>query len=88
MAVPKRRTEAEAAKTIQPIVIELGKVGQSKIRELKAGRGELFREVTEAVAVVRHNLADEAEGKLLLPVVVLYRKKARKRDFKLPFLSW
>lgn len=61
-----------------PIVIDLGKVKRKQVKRLKRGEGPLLEEVQQVVAGVRESLGDEAEGKELLPVVVLYRRR-RKR---------
>jgi hypothetical protein len=76
---------AEQQDTIQPIVIDLGKVGRRAIKDLKIGRGRLIQEVSEALAMVRLNMADEIRGKQLVPVVFLYRKKIKKSGFSMPF---
>ncbi|MEW6736396.1 MAG: hypothetical protein AB1489_34205 [Acidobacteriota bacterium] len=71
-----------------PIVIDLGKEKSKRIKALKRGRGKLLDEVAAAVEEVRANLGDEANGKVLVPVVLIYRKKSRrrKRGIKFPFL--
>lgn len=61
-----------------PIVIDLGTVKRKRIKRLKRGEGPLVEEVEQVVAGVRERLGAEAEGKELVPVVVLYRRK-RKR---------
>lgn len=61
-----------------PIVIDLGKVKRKQVKRLKRGEGPLVEEVQQVVAGVRERLGAEAEGKELLPVVVLYQRK-RKR---------
>jgi hypothetical protein len=71
-----------------PIVVELGKVGRKRIKDLKVGRGKLLLEVHEALDSLRLKLADEVKDKELVPVIVLYKKKGRKRRSGWPFLSW
>jgi hypothetical protein len=62
-----------------PIVIDAGKTKKKWIKRLKRGDGKLAREVAGAVAAVEQELGDEAEGKILVPVVLVYRKKPKKR---------
>lgn len=62
-----------------PIVIDLGKVRQKQIKALKQGRGALVREIDEVVAQVQAELGEEADGKELLPVVIVYRRKPKKQ---------
>lgn len=70
-----------AKKSNPPVVVDLGKVKRKLIRQLKLGRGELVAEVEQVVDRVRRDLGPEAEGKEILPVVVLYRKKRKKRSW-------
>ena len=64
---------------LPPIVLDLGKVKRKQIKRLKQGTGPLLDEVHEAIASVRDELADEAEGKELVPVVLLYERKRKKK---------
>jgi hypothetical protein len=65
--------------TLAPLVIDLGKVKKRQIKRLERGQGRLAAEVQEAVEAARAGLGEEAVGKELVPVVVLYRKKRKKR---------
>ena len=67
--------------TPRPLVIDLGKVKKKRIKDLKAGRGPLLGEVHDAVEAVRRDLGAEAAGRELVPVVILYRPKRRKKGF-------
>lgn len=66
-------------KSKPPVVVDLGKVKRKQIRQLEQGRGELVSEVDRVVESVRRELGPEAEGKEILPVVVLYRRKSKRR---------
>ena len=68
-----------------PIVVDLGKQGRKRIKQLKAGEGTLSAQVQDVVEQARAKLGAEADGKELIPVVVLYRRKDRRR--KRGFLS-
>ena len=67
------------AVTAPPIIIDLGKVKKKKVRDFKEGRGELALEVQQIVAETRSNLGADGAGKELLPIVLVYRQKRRKR---------
>jgi hypothetical protein len=58
-------------------VLDLGRRKKKAIRRLKDGEGQLAAEVSEAARSVaaRHG----SEGKEVLPVVLLYRKRARRK---------
>ena len=79
---------AEHRETIQPIVIELGKVGRGKIKDLKRGRGQLLGHVAQALSETEDKLGAGAQGKVLVPIVFVCRKKAKKRGLGIPFAPW
>jgi hypothetical protein len=62
-----------------PVVLDLGKASRKNIRQLKEGQGKLLTDVQDALKEVTNSLGDKADGKQLVPVVLVYRKKARKR---------
>ena len=64
-----------------PIVIDLGKVRRKRIEQLERGEGPLVDEVQQAVDKLRAGLGAELDGKVLVPVVLLYRRKPRRRRF-------
>lgn len=72
------------AKILAPIVVDLGKAGAKKLKELNRGQGALLEDVQEAIAQLRANLGAEAGDKRFLPVVVVYRKKRPGRFLKIP----
>jgi Family of unknown function (DUF6200) len=71
-----------------PVVIDLGKTRRKRIKQLKRGRGKLIDETREVVEDLRASLGPEAAGKELVPVVIVYRKKLKKRRRRslFPFL--
>lgn len=77
---------------VTPIIIDLGKEKRGRIKDLKQGRGRLMDEVTLVVEEVRANLGADAEGARIIPIVVLYEKKRKKkkndtqRGMRLPFM--
>lgn len=62
-----------------PVVIDLGKARKKRIRQLKKGHGKLMNDVGDAVAEVVDELGDELKGKEIVPVVLVYRQKRKKR---------
>jgi len=62
-----------------PVILDLGKASRKNIRRLKKGQGKLVDEVQDAIREVASSLGDQTEGKELLPVVLIYRRKARRR---------
>ncbi|WP_338865227.1 hypothetical protein [Myxococcus stipitatus] len=62
-----------------PIVIDMGKLRRKKVKELKKGEGALMLEVGDALNEVRDQLGEEVRGKQLVPVVLIYRKKSKKK---------
>lgn len=67
------------ARDVTPVVIDLGKVRSKAVRDLKRGGGELLGEVQDALVATRQRLGPEAAGKELVPIVLLYRKKKKRR---------
>ncbi len=58
-----------------PVVVKGGKASRKDLKKLERGEGRLARRVAEAVAAVRTELGSEADGKILVPVAVVIRKK-------------
>jgi len=67
-----------------PIIIDLGKEKRKAIKELKRGRGKLMDEVGQAVAEVRASLAENGDAARIVPVVLIYRQKKRRKGGLLP----
>ena len=76
-------TTATSTEMTQPVIIDLGKQRSKLIKELKNGEGELWDEVLEVADEVKEMLGAEAEGKVLIPVIMLYQEKARRRRIDL-----
>ena len=74
--VAKTAETAEASTEMtQPVIIDLGGQKSKAIKELKEGQGELWDEVFDVIDEVKEMLGKEAEGKVLIPVIMLYEKK-------------
>jgi hypothetical protein len=64
-----------------PIVLDLGKQRKKRLKELKQSRGPLVEEVTQAIAHVNGQLGVDGAGKVLVPVIVIYKEKRRRQPF-------
>ena len=72
-----KETETTQAEMTQPIIIELGTQKSGNLKDLKKGKGKLWDEVLGVVEETREMLGDEAEGKILVPVIMIYKKKPK-----------
>lgn len=75
-------TETTQSEMTQPIIIELGTKKSGTIKDLKKGKGKLWDEVLNVVDETRDMLGAEAEGKVLVPVILIYQKKSRRRGLE------
>lgn len=71
--------ELAPATVADPVVVDLGKTKRKDIKALKRGEGKLMREVSQIMNEVRRELMDELAGRHLVPVVILYRPKRKRR---------
>jgi hypothetical protein len=62
-----------------PIIVDLGKTKRKKVKQLKKGRGSLLDDVQDALQEVATSLGEQASGKQLVPVVLLYQRKRKGR---------
>ena len=63
----------------EPIIINLGKQKPKRIKNLLKGRGKLWFEVQDVIDEVGELLSDELEGKTVVPLVLVYGKKPKKK---------
>ena len=77
----------EAVKTstemTQPVIIDLGKQRGRTLKDLKQGEGKLWDEVLDVVDEVKEMLGAEADGKVLVPIVLLYQERSGRRRLDL-----
>ena len=71
--------EDQAAEINAPFIIDLGKTRPKRIKAFKRGRGKLMDEVADVIDEVQTCMGDEAEGKTLIPVIMVYEKKRKKK---------
>ena len=72
---------------ITPVVVDMGKINKKHIKRLKRGKGRLMEEVVDVMDEVVDVMGEEVDGKILVPVVIVYEKKKGKRrsQITLPF---
>lgn len=85
MDKPNRQPEAKA--NVTAIYFrDLGSTKKKLIRDLKCGKGELLEDVDDAIEEARASLPDSEKNKTLVPIVLVYREKRKKRRYDdLPF---
>lgn len=81
-------SQVEAADVTQPIIVDLGKQRPKRIKQLKRGEGKLWDEVVDVIEEVSLQLGDEVDGKTIVPVILVYRKKGKKRKALNPLLPF
>lgn len=69
-------TMLASAEMTQPVIIDLGRQRARSLRDLKKGEGKLWDEVLDVADEVKEMLGADAEGKVLIPVVMLYQQKS------------
>jgi uncharacterized protein DUF6200 len=69
--------------TTPPIIVDLGSRKKKAIKRLKKGRGKLTAEVALAIEQIRASLPEDDKNKLIIPVLVIYREKKKRKS--LPF---
>ena len=62
-----------------PIILDIGKARKKSIRDMKRGQGKIMADLQDAMAEVTLSLGEQADGKQLVPVVLLYRKRNRRK---------
>jgi hypothetical protein len=60
---------------VSPIIVDLGKIGGKKVKQLKKGEGVFLEEVIPAVHQVRTSLGHAATDPTVPFVVVIYERK-------------
>jgi hypothetical protein len=68
-----------ATEMTQPVIIDLGRQKASSLKDLKKGEGKLWEEVLDVAEEVKEMLGTEAEGKVLIPIIMLYKEKSNRR---------
>jgi uncharacterized protein DUF6200 len=76
MAEERVNTSSEMT---QPVIIDLGKQKNRALKNLKKGKGKLWGEVLDVVEEVKDMLGTDADGKVFVPVVLIYREKPKRQ---------
>ena len=63
----------------EPIFLNLGKQSRKRIKNLKKGRGKLWNEVQDVIDEVSFMLEDDLDGKTIVPLILVYRKKPKNK---------
>ena len=64
---------------ITPIIMDLGKEKRKRIKDLKRGRGKLMAEIARVMNETQMSLGSDADGRELIPVVLIYKQKKRRK---------
>jgi hypothetical protein len=83
MNIEDHMAEETATEMTQPIIIDLGKQRSRALKNLKMGEGRLWDEVLDVVEEVKDMLGADADGKVLIPIILLYRERSRPRRLNL-----
>jgi len=62
----------------QPIIIDLGRQKAKNLKEFKKGEGKIWEDVKAVLEKVQGELGETAEGKVIIPVVMIFEKKQRR----------
>lgn len=90
-SAPATEDEAVTSEMTQPIIVDLGRQRSSKLKDLKEGEGELWEEALDVIQEIKDMLGKEAEGKVIMPVIMLYEKKTREQRLErilFPLVDW
>jgi hypothetical protein len=68
-------TKATSTEMTQPVIIDLGRQRPRALRDLKNGEGKLWDEALDVTEEVKEMLGADAEGKVLVPIIMIYREK-------------
>ena len=66
----------------EPIIIDLGKQKRKRIKKLLKGRGRLLDEVEDVVVEVADLLDEELHDKVLVPLILVYEKKPKRKKYR------
>ena len=69
-----------------PVIIGMGKTKKKHIKRLKKGKGRLMDEVVDVLDEVAEELGDDLDGKVMVPIIIVYKEKKKKRSrLRFPF---
>jgi hypothetical protein len=66
------------AEVTAPVIVSLGKKKRKVMKRLKRGKGPVMDQVMDVLEQVQDQLGSQAEGKILVPVVIIYKEKQKR----------
>ena len=79
-AVDVEEVEIEVA---TPVIVDIGKTKAKHIKQFKKGSGPLMDELVDVLDEVAEALGEELDGKIMVPVVLLYKEKKKNKPIRL-----
>jgi hypothetical protein len=73
------QSEGQEFEVTEPIIINMGKQKRKRIKRLLSGRGKLWNEIEGVIEEVGSQLDDELEGKTLVPLIMVYRRRPKRK---------
>jgi hypothetical protein len=73
-------TDERKIEVTEPIILNMGKQKRKRIKNLMRGKGRLWDEVEGVIDEVSIMLEDELEGKTIVPLIMVYRRKPRRKQ--------
>ena len=73
------KSEEQEFKVTEPIIINMGKQRPKRIKRLLSGRGKLWSEVEGVIEEVGTQLGDELDGKTIVPLILVYRRRPKRK---------
>jgi hypothetical protein len=70
------------------VIVDLGSATKKKVDRLKKGKGPLMEELESVIDEVMEALPEHVDGKTILPVVAIYRKKSKRSKAGLPLFPF
>lgn len=80
--VEETKPDEKEVDVTEPILINLGKQKRKRIKRLLKGRGKLLDEVEDVVLEAASMLDEELEGKVIIPMVLVYEKKPKRKNLR------
>lgn len=78
LAVEDGAEKFAPAEVTAPVIVSLGKKKRKVVKRLKRGKGPVMDQVMEVLEQVQDRLGSQAEGKILVPVVIIYKEKQKR----------
>lgn len=73
------KPDEQEIEVTEPIIINMGKQRRKRIKRLLAGRGKLWSEVEGVIEEVSAQLGEDLEGKTIVPLVLVYRRRPNRK---------